>query len=176
MSRFNSKLPSSKTINKAGGIAYKHSPEMELILASLNTFLEDKFYESGDERMDRISDLVSKCKPEFVAKLAVVAREDFHLRSVTHLLVSLLSKIHRGDNLVSRTLYRIAQRPDDLTEILAVLGKPIPKQIKLGMQKALTKFDAYQLAKYRGEGKEVKLVDVFNLVHPYTDDETLKQV
>ena len=166
MSKFNLKKKTAKTLNKAGGFALKHSPEMELIVSVLSTFLEDKFYESGDERMERIQNLLPMVKPEFVAKLAIVARNEFHLRSVSHLLIGELSKIHRGDSLVSRALLRVSERPDDLVETLAYVGKPIRKQIKVGIGKALTGFNRYQLAKYRMEGHDMKMVDLFNLVHP----------
>ena len=165
MSRF-SKRKSNKTINLAGGIALKHSPEMELIVSVLSTFLEDKFYESGDERIERIRGLMAMVKPEFVAKLAIVARRDFHLRSVSHLLVGELAKIHRGDSLISKTIQIVAERPDDLIEIVAYVQKPVPKQVKKGIRHALLKFNPYQLAKYKNEEKDVKLVDLFNLVHP----------
>lgn len=165
MSRFNTTVR-SKTENLAGGVAFKHSPEMELVVSVLTTFLESKFYESGDERIDRIKLLIKNVPDEFTAKLAVMARKEFHLRSVSHLLVSELARKHRGDSLVSKVLNLISERPDDLTEVVALLGKPLPKQIKLGIQKALARFKPYQLAKYRGEGKKVKLVDLFNLVHP----------
>lgn len=165
MSRFNQKQ-TNKTINLAGGQAIKHNPEMELIVSVLSTFLKDEFYESGDERVERIKGLIKLNKPEFVAKLAVMARTQFYLRSVSHLLVAELSRIHRGDNLVSRTLVKIAERPDDLVEIVAYLGHPIPKQIKVGIALALRNFNRYQLAKYKLETKKIKLVDLFNLVHP----------
>jgi hypothetical protein len=142
----------------------------------LTTFLEDKYYESGDKRIQRIKELIKKVKPEFVAKLAVLARKEFHLRSITHLLISELSKNHRGDSLVSKAIVRIAERPDDLTEIVAYLGKPLPAQVKKGIAEALTKFDAYQLAKYRLENHKVKLVDLFNLTHPKPVDEEQAEV
>jgi 60 kDa SS-A/Ro ribonucleoprotein len=166
MSRFNEKKPSNITTNYAGGIAYKHSPEMELVVSCLTTFLEDKFYESGDTRIQRIKELIKKVKPEFVAKLAILARKEFHLRSVVHLLVAELSRIHRGDSLISKTIVKIAERPDDLIEIVAYLGKPLPNQVKKGIRKALLNFDRYQLAKYRLENHKTKLVDLFNLTHP----------
>lgn len=166
MSKFNKGRRTQKTFNKAGGRAYKHGPEMELIVSVLTTFLEDKFYESGDERMERLQELVQDNDPVFVAKLAIMARRDFHLRSVSHLLVGELAKTHRVDDLVSRVVEIVAERPDDLTELVAYLGKPIPKQIKRGIRHALLKYSPYQLAKYRGDGKDVKLVDLFNLTHP----------
>jgi len=166
MARFNQIKETTITTNLAGGRAYKHSPEMELIVSVLTTFLEDKYYESSDNRIARIKNLIQKVKPEFVAKLSILARKEFHLRSVVHLLVGELSRIHRGDSLVSKTIVKIAERPDDLIEIVAYLGKPLPAQVKKGIAMALKQFDAYQLAKYRMENHKVKLVDLFNLVHP----------
>lgn len=170
MTRFNKKVPSKKTTNLAGGSAIKHSPDMELVVSVLSTFLEDKFYESGDERIARIKNLIARATPAFVAKLALVAREDFHLRSVSHLLAGELAMTHRGDNLVSRLLSKIAERPDDLIEILSYTEKPVPNQVKKGIAKALQNFSRYQLAKYRMEGHDVKLVDLFNLTHPKPKD------
>ena len=46
----------------------------------------------------------------------------------------------------------------------------MPNSLKRGIRDAFDKFDGYQLAKYRGEGRTVKLVDVVNLVHPKPTD------
>lgn len=166
MSKFNEAKPTTKVANLAGGKAFKHDSKTELILAVLTTFLEDKYYESGADRMKRITELVNSTDDMFVAKLAVVARNQFHLRSVSTLLISLLSKKHRGDDLVKRVIEKATERPDDLTELVALLKKPIPKQVKRGIRHALLKFSPYQLSKYKCEGKKVKLVDLFNLAHP----------
>lgn len=166
MTRFNTKNPSTKTVNKAGGYAFKMSPQMELVHAVLTTFLEDKYYESGSDRKDRIVHLIGLNKPQFVANLAIVARKEFHLRSVTTLLLGELAKTARGSSLVWETIVAATERVDDLTELTAYLGKPLPKQAKRGIRNAILKFDRYALAKYKGEGKGVSLVDLFNLVHP----------
>ena len=165
MSKFATKV-SNKTVNKAGGNAFSMNPEMELVHAILTTFLENKFYESGDERLERIKQLCALNKPEFVSKLAIVARTEFNLRSVSHVLLGELAKTHKGDSLVKDTIVACAIRPDDLIEVVAYVGKPIPKQVKRGVRNALLKFDRYQLAKYKGEGKSINLVDIFNMCHP----------
>lgn len=165
MSRFNT-TRSTKTVNKAGGESFVMSGEMELVHAVMTTFLNDKYYESGADRINRIRTLIKSNKPEFVAKLAVIARTEYHLRSVSHLLLGELAKAHKGDDLVKRALERAIVRPDDMLEICALVGKPLPKQVKRGIRHALLKFDRYQLAKYRGEGKDWSLVDVFNVCHP----------
>lgn len=165
MSRFNTKV-SNTTVNLAGGKAIKMGAEQELLHAVLTTFLEDKFYESGEDRLERIKQLVLSTKPEFVAKLAYVARKEFNLRSVPIVLLGELSKAHRGDSLVRKAIEKTVARVDDLTELVAYLDCKLPKQVKRGIRRSLYKFSPYQLAKYRGEGKTVRLVDVFNLVHP----------
>lgn len=167
MSKFNIKKPATtKVKNLAGGFAYKLDVQTELVHAVLTTFLDDKYYESSKERVDRLNDLVAKNKPEFVAKLAVYARKVFHLRSVSTLILGALAKVHRGDDLVKRAIVTATERPDDLTELVALVGAPIPKQVKRGVRNAILKFNRYQLAKYRQEGKGVSLVDLFNLTHP----------
>lgn len=166
MSRFNKKSVITKTRNIAGGRAFRMDAENELLHAVLTTFLENKAYESGDERLTRIVKLVSECEPEFVAKLAIVTRKEFNLRSVTHALIGELAKIHSGNSLVKETIIQAAIRPDDVLEIASYVGTPMPKQVKRGIRNAILKFDRYQLAKYKGEGKGISMVDVFNMTHP----------
>lgn len=167
--RFNAKKPTTKTTNLAGGRAFSMSKEMELVHAVLTTFLDDKFYESGNDRIDRIAELVKKNDPKFVSNLATVARQEFHLRSVVVVLIGELAKVHHGDSLVKETIVRTTQRVDDLIELVSYFKKDkiaLPKQVKRGIRNALLKFNRYQLAKYRAEGKTTSLVDVFNLTHP----------
>jgi hypothetical protein len=172
MSRFN-KLASEKNIavNLAGGYSFTRPPKEELMFAVLTSFLENKFYESGSDRLQRIVVLVKAVNdPIFIAKLAKATRTIFHLRSTYHTLVGELAKINKGNNLVSNLIEQTTERPDDLTELIAYIGKPIPNQIKKGIAKALRKFNQYQLTKYKQAKKEVSLCDLFNLVHPKPKD------
>lgn len=175
MSHFNSTTPSTRTENIAGGFAFLMHPRMELVHAVLTTFLEDKYYEKGATRTDRIKALIAANRPEFVANLAVIARLEFNLRSVSHLLIGELAKIHKGDSLIKNTMVAACIRPDDLTEIASYVGIPLPKQVTRGIRNALLKFNRYQLAKYRGEGKGIKLVDLFNLCHPKVKHASVEQ-
>jgi hypothetical protein len=136
MSRFNTKV-SNTTVNLAGGKAIKMGAEQELLHAVLTTFLEDKFYESGEDRLERIKQLVSSVKPEFVAKLAYVARNEFNLRSVPIVLLGELSKVHRGDSLVRNAIEKTVVRVDDLTELVAYLDCKLPTQGKRGIRRSL---------------------------------------
>ena len=58
---------------------------------------------------------------------------------------------------------RVIQRADELAEFVALYWKdgkqPLSKQVKKGLAKAFTKFDAYQLAKYNNRKAIVKRRD-----------------
>ncbi len=163
MGRFNSKLVIN-TENIAGGKAYSKNPKEELAFAVITSFLEDKFYESGDDRIERIKQLVPKVGADFAIKLTIATRLYFNMRSTSHVLVGEIAKNYKG--VAKDLIKRVSVRPDDLIEICAYLGKPLPNQIKKGVALALNNFSEYQLAKYKNDKSEWSLVDLFNLTHP----------
>lgn len=169
MSRFNQTTTPTKIVNLAGGDAYKQSPELELVSILLTSFANESFYKSANETFETLKEMISKCNKEFVAKAAIYARTHFGMRSITHVTASELAKYISGEQWAKDFYSAIVYRPDDMMEILsyhtAKNGK-VPNSIKKGFAKAFDKFDKYALAKYRGEGKGYKLIDVVNLVHP----------
>lgn len=181
MSRFNDSVTNNnKTTNLTGGSAYKMSPELELVSAMLTTFLEDKFYESGKKRENRIVECIGKVKPKFAAQATLFARNEYGMRSVSHVAAAELAARVKGEDWAQRFYDRVVHRPDDITEILAYYKQTTKKReshaMRKGFAKALTRFDDYQLAKYRGEGKAFKLVDAVNLTHPVPTDSIAKLV
>ncbi len=162
---------------REGAPARAFSPERELERAVLNCLLwEDQFYEDGVAIAERIAALVPHVAPDAVAALALAAREKMKLRHAPLLLVREMARLKTHAPLVAETIARVIQRPDELTELLAiywadVLGpqqqrkrRPVSAQVKKGLARALTKFDAYQLAKYDRDGA-VRLRDVLFLTH-----------
>lgn len=190
MSKFNSSAASAKhTTNKAGGSAYIMTPELELVSALLTSFLEDKFYQSGKERITSIKDAMAKVDPLFAAKAAIYARNEFGMRSVSHVTAAELFRLDAngksrvsGEQWVKRFIEKVVRRPDDATEIVSYYfahvrsNKSEPAALKKGLAMALQKFDEYQLAKYRSAGKSIKLVDIANLAHPAGDSEAIKKL
>jgi 60 kDa SS-A/Ro ribonucleoprotein len=165
-----------------GARGRRFTPEMELKRALMNCLLwEDQFYEDGVAIADRIKALVPKVEPARVAALALEAREQMKLRHAPLLVVREMARQEKHRALVADTLERVIQRPDELTELLAIywadaLGpmqqrkrQPVSAQIKKGLARALTKFDAYQLAKYDRDGA-VRIRDVLFLVHAKPKD------
>lgn len=169
--RFNTKKPSSTTVNLAGGTAFKETAKLELASILATTFLKDGFYRSADETQSRIIELIDGLKDKkFAAKAALWARTQHGIRSATHLVASHIASVVKGEEWTKDFYSKIVHRPDDALEIMACYlnahGKPIPNSMKKGIGKALTRFDEYRLAKYRGEGKDLSMVDLVNLVRP----------
>lgn len=171
----------AQTVNYEGEKAFVMTPELELYAAVATAGLSDKFYESGAEQLERIRALIEKNDPVFVAQLAVYARESMYLRSIPMVLAVELAKRHRGDGLVGRTVARIVQRADEITELLAYYALSnertgakklggLSKQVQKGLAEAFNRFDAYQFAKYNRDGSAVKLRDALFLTHPLAKD------
>lgn len=169
MSRFNQTVTPAKTVNLAGGEAYKQSPELELVSILLTSFANDTFYKKANDTFETLKALIVKCDKKFVAQAAIYARTHFGMRSITHVAASELAKHISGEKWAKDFYTAVVYRPDDMMEILsyhAANNGKVPNSIKKGFAKAFDKFDKYALAKYRGEGKGYKLIDVVNLVHP----------
>ncbi len=171
-----------RAFSHEGTRAKRFTPELELKRALMNCLLwEDQFYEDGVAIAERIKTLVPLVAPARVAALAIDAREIMKLRHAPLLVVREMARHEKHRVLVADTLYRVIQRPDEMTELLAIywadaLGpqqqrkrQPVSAQIKKGLARALTKFDAYQLAKYDRDGA-VRIRDVLFLVHAKPTD------
>ncbi len=170
--RLNTAVPHVAERTHEGAVAARITPLLELRRTVCACLLwEDSFYESGVSIADRIAALVAVVKPDDVVALAIEAREAMKLRHVPLLLAREL--VRRKVN-VAPLLERIIQRPDELTEFLAIYWKdgkvPLAASVKRGLAKAFGKFSAYSLAKYN-RADAIKLRDVLFLVHAKPKDE-----
>jgi 60 kDa SS-A/Ro ribonucleoprotein len=185
MAKINKQTP-VRTHEGAKGRAF--APEQELRRALMTCMLwEDQFYEDGVSIAERIGALVPKVAAEKVAAMAVEAREEMKLRHAPLLIVREMARHEGHKALVADTLDRVVQRPDELTEFLAIywsdaLGpmqqrktRAVSAQVKKGLARAFAKFDAYQLAKYNRDGA-VRLRDVLFLTHAKPKDAAQEKV
>lgn len=172
MTRFNAPIAvATKTENLASGEAFIESPKLELASLVLTSFVQDQFYRGANETLDRLGQLLDAVPPEFAAKAAVFARNEFGMRSISHVVAGELAYRVKGQRWMKTFIAKVIRRPDDMTEILAYYIKtygrrPLPHALRKGLALAFGSFSRYQLAKYRSEGKAVSLIDVVNLVRP----------
>jgi 60 kDa SS-A/Ro ribonucleoprotein len=167
-----------RPLTHEGAPARRFTPQAELRRAVLGAFLfEDACYEAGNSLAARIAALVPQVDARAVAALAIEARERMYLRHVPLFLVRELARVKGNGTLVADTLDAVIQRPDELTEYLALYWKgqaeaeksPLSAGSKRGLARAYRKFQARALAKYDRDSI-VKLRDVLRLVHPVPAD------
>jgi len=184
-------IPNTRT--KEGSRSFKFDHKMELYQTVVTTlFGESNFYESKDERTSRITRLVRKCveggDAQYVANLAVYAREKMYLRSIPVFLTVTLAKeiraVDSSDYNVRLLTGRVIQRADEIREMFAaaeaVFGnskdnktfkKVVPRALLKGIADSFNKFDAYQFKKWSGGKGSIKFTDVMRVVHPTPKDE-----
>lgn len=196
MSRYNTNKPTANVItNFQGGQGIKLDPKMELI-SILSTGMDNSYFEKLGDKENRFAEVikeVAKKDVEFLAKALIYARSVMGQRSVTHFGAVQLAKYLSGHKVARKFFSKrdrkkeiggIIYRLDDMLEIIACYqalnpNKPLPNSMKNGFRLALESADAYELAKYQGNGKSVSLVDVVNLVHPKPSkemEETFKKL
>jgi len=170
MAKLNKKPEQIKT--HEGAVAKHITPEFELRRAVMSCMLwENSFYESGESIAIRIERLVAQVNSDTVAQIAKEARSDMKLRHVPLLIARGLAR--KGYEKLADLLEEIIQRPDEITEFLAIYWKegkqPLANQVKKGIARAFHKFDEYQLAKW-DRGEKIKLRDALFLSHPKPKD------
>ena len=191
MSKFNtSNADMNKTTNRCGDPAYVMSLKEKLVTQVLTTFVgEQKYYGDTDNEMIKTAISLSSVEPEFIAKLTCYVRNVANLRSVSHLLASIIAREKDTKKYTRQVLRNIIIRPDDILEIMACyynlysdqkVTKPNGKEyqkvkwanpLKREIANILQNFNEYSIAKYNGGNKSVKFKDVLRIVHPTPKDE-----
>lgn len=176
------KRPTVKT--HEGAKVYPKSEVEQLERAVLSCMLwEDTFYESGQSIADRIKELAGRVEPDISVPLAFKARHQYKLRHVPLWLACGIfegNKHKKPDSFCfSPIVTNIIERPDELTELLAMWWKdgkrPIPNQMKKGLAKAFLKFDEYQFKKW-DKANSIKIRDVMFICRPKPETEEQKEL
>lgn len=174
MSKFNSTSTtnSPKTTNLAGGVAYTNRNLKEVLATqALTTFVsEGKYYGDNTNDIKKNIQKLMETDAEFVRNLGLFARKEFNLRSISHLIAGELSTSEAGKSLTKGYIASVCVRPDDMLEIMSLHrsmnDNKVSNSVKKGLSSAIHKFDQYQLSKYKGKKKAIKLKDVINVSHP----------
>lgn len=157
-----------------GAPAARINAEQQLLRSVMCCMLwEDSFYESGKTIAERIAELIPKVSPDFAAATAYYARTKMKLRHVPLLVVREMARHPDHKKLVAKLLPDVVQRPDEITEFMAMYWKdgkqPLSAQVKKGLAAAFRRFDEHALAKYNRD-HAIKLRDVLFLCHSKPTD------
>lgn len=167
MSKFNKKS-TRKTPNKSGHPAYKMDDKERLVSAVLTTmFGEPKFYGSTDSDIVKLATDCAKRDPQFLSNLAIYARCEANMRSVSHVLTSIIAR--EAHEFTRYTFQHVIVRADDILEIFAcykqMYGKPFPNALKRAVADRMQTISEYEYAKYN-RNQEITFKDVLQIAHP----------
>lgn len=170
MAKFNEKTKSEKLTTYEGGKAYAKEPATDWLNFLFSSFLEDAYYESSEQQMERFIDLTNKMGQmygcDFVAKAANMARNEFGLRSVSQLTAAILNSQNWESK---RQFFRdFCHRPDDVSEIFGaidMLGEKRSHALVRGCGDYLSTLGEYQIDKYKMNGKKYNMFDIINITH-----------
>ena len=84
-------LPKTNATNEAGGQAYKLSPKAALAQYAVTGCLNGTFYADAETQLQKVIELCQNVDAEFIAKLAIYARERGHMKDMPALLCAVLA-------------------------------------------------------------------------------------
>lgn len=187
MSKFAAQPRSStpRTETHEGAPAFKPSPGVELLLTAATSLVnEQSFYETAEERDQRLVELVhrvSKLSPAVVAQVAKDLRTKYQMRSSS--IVVAAEYLHAYLNSEPRptggatkrnwvpprqVLDSVMVRADEPGELLAYwlgkYGKPLPKALKNALGDAVYRlYNERNVLKYNSKARSVRMADVVEL-------------
>ena len=136
-----------EVFNEEGAVAYEGATsEQQLYKVVLNNLLEDTYYNSVDDLIDKVwdnFDAVADENPEFVLQLAAHVRQEEGLRDIPQLLLVFAANDDRTQEFVRDYTPAIIDRMDEFNSVVSYqirgYGKPIPKPLQKGTVDALHK-------------------------------------
>lgn len=165
--------PKADIINEAGGPAYKLSPKQALAQYAATGCFNQTFYADGAEQLDKVLKLANEVEPEFVAKVAVYAREKAFMKDMPALLLAVLST--RDKELFELIFPRIADNGKMLRNFVQIMRSGVVGRRSLG---SLPKRLVRQWFQDRGTeqifkqsvGQSPSIADILKMVHPKPTD------
>ena len=173
MAKFNKAVKTEKVASYEGGEVFEKNPVEDWINFLFSSYLENQFYESANEQMNRYTELTQKVGEklgwEFVAKASFFSRNVLGMRSVSELTAAILNH-YQFDN--KRAYFRnFLKRPDDVSEVFAaidMLGDKRSHALVRGAGDYISSLKDYQLGKYKLKGKEYNMYDLINITHAHS--------
>lgn len=155
--------------NEAGGDAYLRDPHMALALYASTGCLNGTFYADASVQLERVIALCEAVPAEFVAKVAIHARQHAHMKDMPALLAAWLAQ-HDGE-LLEKVFDRVIDNGRMLRSFVQIVRSGVVGRRSLGsrpkrlVRRWLDKASVEQVMS-AAIGTQPSLVDVVRMVHP----------
>jgi 60 kDa SS-A/Ro ribonucleoprotein len=167
--KFNKVTKPTDTVNNAGGNAYSLSDKAGLAQLAMTGCFNGTYYVSDKEQLKRTLELANKLPVEFVAKLAVYAREKGLMKDMPAVLTAVVAG--KDSELLSKIFPRVIDNPKMLRNFVQIIRSGATGRKSLGtrpkklIQEYLENLTDEQLFK-ADVGNDPSLQDIIKLVHP----------
>lgn len=164
-----STVPATDTKNASGGKAYKLSTQVALAKYAVTGTFNDTYQVGAAEQLDKVLKLCQESDPEFIAKLAVYARQHGHMKDTPAFMVAYLAK--ENINLCKQVFSRVIDDPKMLRNFVQVLRSGVvgrkslgtaPKKLVQGFLNGLTDEQLFKA----DVGNTPSLPDIIKMMHP----------
>jgi 60 kDa SS-A/Ro ribonucleoprotein len=167
-------VKNADVVNEAGGKAYALSDKAALAQYALTGTFNGTFYASETDQLKRVLELANKCEVEFVAKLAVYARQEGLMKDSPAVLAAVVA----GKNpvLLKKIFPLVINDPKMLRNFVQIMRSGVTGRKSLGsapkklIQNFLAGLNDEQLFK-SDVGNNPSLQDIIKMVHPKAPNE-----
>lgn len=174
MSKFNKNMPGAeRAISYEGNVQFAKNPVEDWCNFIMSCMLENRFYESAEDQMERYINLTNQIGEElgweFVAKAAIFARNELGMRSISELTAAILN----GQTFDRKRQFfaNYFHRPDGVSEVFAAidsLGGKRSHALVRGAADYLSTLKDYSIDKYKMNGKVYNMFDLINITHAHS--------
>lgn len=166
-------LPKADAVNAAGGKAYALMPKPALAQYAATGCLNGTFYAGADEQLEAVLALAQAVEPEFLAKVAIHARESGRMKDMPALLLAVLAV--RDVQLLKRVFARVCDNGKMVRTFVQILRSGAAGRKSLGTApKKLVQRWMEQLPDDRllaaTVGNDPSFADLVKMVHPKPQD------
>ena len=159
----------TNTVNNAGGTAYSMGDKAALAQLAMTGCFNGTFYVSDKKQLDSVLALANKLPVEYVAKLAVYAREQGLMKDMPAVLAAVVAG--KDSELLGKIFPRVVNNPKMLRNFVQIVRSGVTGRKSLGtrpkklIQEYLNSLTDEQLFK-ADVGNDPSLQDIIKLVHP----------
>lgn len=178
-----------RTRTYEGGAAWVKDAKTDLFLRASASFADggNKFYESGEQRDEKLLELAAQVAVEDIDWFAqfvkwlrrtanirtaalMIAAAGVKARLAAGLQAPVNSVMPTNREIIDSVLYRADEPGEFLAYWLTTYGKGIPKPVKRGVADAVRRlYNERSLLKYDTSSHAVRFADVLNIVHATPD-------
>ena len=165
--------PIANTINEAGGRAYLREPEAALALYASTGCLNGVYYADAETQLAQVLNLCKQVSNAFVAKTAIHARKQGHMKDMPALLAAYLA--HHDGELLTAVFDRVIDNGRMLRNFVQILRsgavgrKSLGTRCKRLVQQWLERASTETIMA-AAIGNQPSLADIVKMVHPKPQD------